>query len=104
MHMQMAHTCCHRLVEMFADSFACEAWPRREVAFINCCTPGVSDWVSCSGMEISYYIASSLLFVDAVGEIESIDGSDAIIIMLFVGDDIIIMLFVGFDIIGWIRI
>jgi len=45
-------------------------------------------------MEISYDIASSLLFVGAVGEIESIDGSYAIIIMLFV----------GFDIIGWIGI
>ena len=45
-------------------------------------------------MKVGHYIASSLLFVGAVGEIESIDGSDAIIIMLFV----------GFDIIGWIGI
>ena len=67
-------------------------------------------------MKVGHYIASSLLFVGAVGEIELIHGSDAIIIMLFVGwyiiswngscsaDAIIIMLFVGSFIIGWIGI
>jgi len=45
-------------------------------------------------MEVSHYITSSLLFVGAVGEIESIHGPDAIITMLFV----------GWYIIGWIGI